>query len=93
MMNRRVSEMTALGRAGVPDDIGPMIAFLVSDDDRWIKAQRTAGSSFGTPFLDERGKVIRWYATGTDIDDRKRAEDRIRNETVALREDIVRSST
>ena len=43
--------------------------------------------------LDENGKVIRWYATGTDIDDRKHAfEDRMRNETVALREEIVRSS-
>ena len=28
--NRCVSEMTALGRAGVSDDIGPMIASLVS---------------------------------------------------------------
>src|SRR5258708_3517748 len=44
------------------------------------------------PLLDGSGQVIRWYATGTDIDDRKRAEDRMRNETVALREEIVRSS-
>jgi formate hydrogenlyase transcriptional activator len=44
------------------------------------------------PLLDAQGKVIRWYATGTDIDDRKRDEDRMRNETVALREDILRSS-
>jgi formate hydrogenlyase transcriptional activator len=44
------------------------------------------------PLLDESGKVIRWYATGTDIDDRKRNEDRLQNETVALREEIVRSS-
>src|SRR5580658_8850849 len=44
------------------------------------------------PLLDEGGKVIRWYATGTDIDDRKRAEDRLRNETVALREQIDRDS-
>src|ERR1700693_2038042 len=44
------------------------------------------------PLLDESGEVIRWYATGTDIDDRKRAEDRMVNETVALREEIVRSS-
>src|SRR6202140_5584457 len=43
-------------------------------------------------FHDEQGRLVRWYATGTDIDDRKRAEDRMRNETVALREDIVRSS-
>jgi formate hydrogenlyase transcriptional activator len=44
------------------------------------------------PFHDEQGRLLRWYATGTDIDDRKRAEDRTRNENVALREDIVRSS-
>src|SRR6266446_5753324 len=44
------------------------------------------------PLLDETGKVIRWYATGTDIDDRKRAEDRTRNENVALREQIDRDS-
>ena len=44
------------------------------------------------PLLDVIGKVIRWYATGTDIDDRKRAEDRLRNETVALREQIDRDS-
>src|SRR5438309_2155748 len=44
------------------------------------------------PLLDENGKVVRWYATATDIDDRKHAEDRMRNETVALREELVRSS-
>jgi formate hydrogenlyase transcriptional activator len=44
------------------------------------------------PFHDEQGRLVHWYATGTDIDDRKRAEDRTRNENVALREDIVRSS-
>jgi len=44
------------------------------------------------PFRDEEGRLVRWYATGTDIDDRKRAEDRTRNENVALREEIVRSS-
>jgi formate hydrogenlyase transcriptional activator len=44
------------------------------------------------PLLNEHGRVARWFATATDIDDRKRAEDRMRNETVALREEIVRSS-
>jgi formate hydrogenlyase transcriptional activator len=43
-------------------------------------------------FRDENGCLVRWYATGTDIDDRRRSEDRTRNENVALREDIVRSS-
>jgi transcriptional regulator with GAF, ATPase, and Fis domain len=36
--------------------------------------------------------VVRWFATATDIEERKQAEDRMRNETVALREAIVRSS-
>ncbi len=44
------------------------------------------------PFHDETGNLVRWYATGTDIDDRKRSEERTRNENVALREEIVRSS-
>ena len=44
------------------------------------------------PLCDEQGGIIRWYATGVDIDDRKRAEERTRNENLALREDIDRSS-
>ena len=39
-LNKRVADMTALGRAGLPDDIGPMIASLLSEDNRWINAQR-----------------------------------------------------
>ena len=38
--NKRVADMTALGRAGVPDDIGPMIAALLSDENRWVNGQR-----------------------------------------------------
>jgi formate hydrogenlyase transcriptional activator len=37
-------------------------------------------------------KIIRWYATGTDIDDRKRNEERTQNENLVLREEIDRSS-
>jgi formate hydrogenlyase transcriptional activator len=44
------------------------------------------------PFHNERGQVTRWYATGTDIHDRVRAEERTRNENVALREQIDRDS-
>src|SRR6202521_4219928 len=44
------------------------------------------------PFRDEMGSVVRWYATGTDIDDRVKAEERTRNENVALREQIDRDS-
>ena len=39
-VNKFVSSVTALGRAGVPDDIGPMIAALLSEDNRWITGQR-----------------------------------------------------
>jgi NAD(P)-dependent dehydrogenase (short-subunit alcohol dehydrogenase family) len=39
-VNQRVADMTALGRAGVPDDIGPMIAALLADDNRWVNGQR-----------------------------------------------------
>ncbi|HIB4816324.1 TPA: SDR family NAD(P)-dependent oxidoreductase [Klebsiella pneumoniae] len=35
-----VANMTALGRPGLPEDIGPMIASLLSDDHRWVNAQR-----------------------------------------------------
>jgi formate hydrogenlyase transcriptional activator len=44
------------------------------------------------PLRDEQGRIIRWYATGIDIEDRKRAEELMRNENLALREEIDRSS-
>ncbi|MBW4688633.1 MAG: SDR family oxidoreductase [Komarekiella atlantica HA4396-MV6] len=39
-LNKQFAEITALGRVGVPDDIGPMIAGLLSEDNRWVNAQR-----------------------------------------------------
>lgn len=39
-VNKMVADMTALGRAGVPDDIGPMIASLLSEENRWVNGQR-----------------------------------------------------
>lgn len=39
-LNKTFAGMTALGRVGVPDDIGPMIASLLSDDNRWVTGQR-----------------------------------------------------
>jgi formate hydrogenlyase transcriptional activator len=44
------------------------------------------------PLRDDQGRLLRWYATGTDIDERKQAEERMRNENLALREDIDRAS-
>jgi formate hydrogenlyase transcriptional activator len=44
------------------------------------------------PLRDEQGRVVRWYLTGTDIDDRKRADGVDRNESLALGEEVDRSS-
>jgi NAD(P)-dependent dehydrogenase (short-subunit alcohol dehydrogenase family) len=39
-LNKQFADMIALGRVGVPDDIGPMIASLLGEENRWINAQR-----------------------------------------------------
>lgn len=39
-LNQQIAGLTALGRVGHPDDIGPMIASLLSDGNRWVNAQR-----------------------------------------------------
>lgn len=44
------------------------------------------------PVRDDQGKVLRWYAACTDIEDRKRAEDRLQRENSALREELNRAS-
>lgn len=38
--NRMIANATALGRAGLPDDIGDVVAFLCTDESRWINGQR-----------------------------------------------------
>jgi formate hydrogenlyase transcriptional activator len=72
-----------MGR-GVPFEL-EMRARLKDRQYRWFLVQYK-------PLLDTQGQVSRWYATGTDIDDRKRAEEQVRNENVALREEITRAS-
>lgn len=39
-INKIFAGITALGRAGLPDDIGPMIASLLTENNRWVNAQR-----------------------------------------------------
>lgn len=38
--NAHIAAVTALGRAGVPDDVGGVVAFLCTEDARWINGQR-----------------------------------------------------
>ena len=52
---------------------------------RWQLAQYN-------PLKDENGQVVRWYVTATDIDDRRRTEEQLRNENLVLREEIDRTS-
>ncbi|WP_416235185.1 SDR family NAD(P)-dependent oxidoreductase [Nitrospirillum sp. BR 11163] len=39
-VNRQVSQVTALGRPGLPEDIGPMVASLLTEANRWVNGQR-----------------------------------------------------
>ena len=43
-MNKFVAGVTALGRAGLPDDIGGVVSFLCTEDARWINGQRIEAS-------------------------------------------------
>lgn len=42
--NQRIAGVTALGRAGVPDDIGGIVAFLCTEEAKWINGQRIEAS-------------------------------------------------
>ena len=44
------------------------------------------------PLRNEHGIILKWFGTLTDIEDRKQAENRLRNENVVLREEIVNTS-
>src|SRR6476661_8267820 len=44
------------------------------------------------PVRDDKGQIMRWYVACTDIEDRKRAEERLQHENVALREEIDKAS-
>ena len=47
---------------------------------------------YNNPLHDEQGQITRWFVAGTDIEDRKQAEERLRQENVALREEIDKAS-
>ena len=44
------------------------------------------------PLRDDQGQITRWYVAATDIEERKQAEERLRNENIALREEISKAS-
>ena len=81
----RIREERSVGLLeGLPFELEMRIRFMTGEY-RWQLIQYA-------PVKDEHGHTIRWYVTGTDIDDQKRTEERLRNENVVLREEIDRSS-
>jgi formate hydrogenlyase transcriptional activator len=100
---REVNDKTFLMRVYHPDDLDRILAerqegllrgtpfelearvLIKSGQYRWWLLQYN-------PLKDERGQIMRWYGTGTDIDDQKKTEEQLRNENLVLREEIDRSS-
>jgi PAS domain S-box-containing protein len=68
-----------------------------SADEMELRVRKNDGSyrwflARFNPLRNEQGQISRWYIAGTDIEDRKQAEDRLRSENVALREEIDKAS-
>jgi len=81
---RILTEIRSKFSSGVPHETE--VRLLGKDGKyRWFLFRRN-------PLRDEEGRILRWYSAGTDIDDRKQAEERLQRENVALREEIDKAS-
>jgi PAS domain S-box-containing protein len=91
------------GRVSHPEDIEKYRAIRQASLARGAPfqlEQRALGKNGGyrwflflySPLKDDQGKVVRWYVTGTDINERKQAEEKTQNENLALREEIGRNA-
>jgi formate hydrogenlyase transcriptional activator len=83
-VDRVLDERSAGLSKGIPFD-SEMRMLFKNGEYRWQLVQYD-------PLKNQSGTVIRWYVTATDIDDRRRTEERLRNENLVLREEIDRSS-
>ena len=86
-----------------PDDLARVLEVLqpALSEGAWCEAEARLRRKDGqyrwflirsNPLRDERGAIIRWYTTATDIEDRKQAEEKVQRENVALREEIDKAS-
>ncbi|KWR91560.1 hypothetical protein RM96_03490 [Cupriavidus sp. IDO] len=85
-----------------PDDRERLIAFasrlsVGSVPELELRLRKNDGSyrwflARYNPVCDEHGRLLRWYVACTDIEERKRAEERLQQENVALREEIDKAS-
>src|SRR6202030_3222847 len=83
-----------------PDDVEKLWAFEDRDSssyDQEVRVRKGDGSFRWflirfSALRDEKGQLMRWYVACTDIEDRKRAEEKLQQENVALREEIDKAS-
>src|ERR1700756_2079512 len=91
------------GRSLHPDDVEPIGLFFDqavargSAGELELRLRKRDGTyrwflARFNPLRDEQGHITRWYIAATDIEDRKQAEERLRGENVALREEIDKAS-
>ena len=83
-----VERVRALRREGIMNEVPFELEMRLRLSDgqyRWYLFQYN-------PQRDEKGRILRWYATGTDIDNRKRAEENLQKEKLTLRKEIDSSS-
>jgi formate hydrogenlyase transcriptional activator len=80
--------MRAFFSRAVSSGVAYELEFRIRKGDgtyRWFLARYN-------PLRDELGRIARWYVAFTDIDDRKRAEESLQRENIALREEIDKAS-
>ena len=80
-VDRYVEKRRASLASGDPFEDEVRIRCVGTGEYRWFLSR-------AVPLRDERGNIVRWYGTATDIHDRKRTEEKLQHENVALREEI-----
>src|ERR1700730_2015787 len=83
-----------------PDDVEKLWAFEDRGSSSYDQEVRVRKGDGGFRWFlirfsalhDEKGQLMRWYVACTDIDERKRAEEKLQQENVALREEIDKAS-
>jgi formate hydrogenlyase transcriptional activator len=81
---RFVGDWRAALTAGQPTESEVRVR-AANGEYRWLLVRNV-------PLRDEQGNIVRWYGTATDIEHRKRAEERLQHENVALRVEIEKAS-
>jgi PAS domain S-box-containing protein len=86
-----------------PDDLDRIKALIARSlttgaAGEWDMRLRAADGTYrwflvrSNPLRDDQGQLVRWFIAYTDIEDRRRAEERLQQENVALREEIDKTS-